>query len=89
MYATVSLGQEGSLSIPAVPSQAIHELEGKLVVFVATENGAFTPREVQVGQESAGWAEILSGLQVGEKIATTGGFLLKSELSKSALEEEE
>jgi cobalt-zinc-cadmium efflux system membrane fusion protein len=89
MYATVSLGQRKSLSTVMAPSQAIQELDGKPVVFVAGENGAFTPREVEIGRESEGWTEILSGLQVSEKIATTGGFLLKSELSRSALQEEE
>jgi cobalt-zinc-cadmium efflux system membrane fusion protein len=89
MYATVSLGQSESLSTVVAPSQAIQDLNGKPVVFVAGENGAFTPREVEIGLESEGWTEILSGLQVGERIATTGGFLLKSELSKSALQEEE
>jgi cobalt-zinc-cadmium efflux system membrane fusion protein len=89
MYATISLGQSESLSIVVAPSQALQDLNGKPVVFVAGENGAFTPREVEIGLESEGWTEILSGLQVGEKIVTTGSFLLKSELSRSALQEEE
>lgn len=89
MYATISLGQSESLSTAAVPSQAIQDLGGKPVVFVAGENGVFTPREVEIGLESGGWTEILSGLQVGERIATAGSFLLKSELAKSALQEEE
>ena len=89
MYATVSLGPDKELSTAAAPSQAIQELDGKLVVFVAGENGSFSPREIEIGRESEGWTEILSGVQVGEKIATTGGFLLKSELSKSALPGEE
>lgn len=89
MYATVSLGRSESVSPVMAPSQAIQDLNGKPVVFVAGENGAFTPREVEIGRESGGWTEILSGLQAGEKIATTGGFLLKSELSRAALQEEE
>jgi len=89
MYATVSLGQGEELSMIVVSSQAIQELGGKPVVFVTENNGVFTPREVEVGVESGGWTEILSGLQAGEKIATAGSFLLKSELAKSALQEEE
>lgn len=89
MYATISLGQSDSLSTVTVPSQAIQDLDGRPVVFVAGENGAFTPREVKIGLEAEGWTEIVSGLQVGEKVATTGSFLLKSEFSKSALQEEE
>ena len=89
MYATVSLGEDKEHAVAAAPSQAIHELDGKLVVFVAGEDGSFTPQAIEIGRESEGWTEILSGVRVGDRIATTGGFLLKSELSKSALQEEE
>jgi hypothetical protein len=44
---------------------------------------------VALGQEADGWVEVRSGLGEGEAVATTGSFLLKSELLKGALAEEE
>lgn len=89
MYTTLSFGEGEPRTTLAVPSQAIQELNGKTVVFIATGTEQFLPREVMLGPEAAGWVEILSGVSSGEKIATAGSFLLKSELSKSATAEEE
>jgi cobalt-zinc-cadmium efflux system membrane fusion protein len=89
MYATLSFGAEESHAVLAVPSQAIQELEGKTVVFVAKEAGQFLVREVTLGLEVEGQVEILTGIAPGEKVVTTGSFLLKSELSKPATDAEE
>jgi len=89
MYATLSFGEGAPQAVLAVPSQAIQELEGKTVVFVAEDAGKFSAREVESGLETEGWVEILAGVTPGEKIVTTGSFLLKSELSKSAANAEE
>lgn len=89
MYATLSFGAGESHTVVAVPSQALQELNDKPVVFVADGKGGFSSREVAVGPESEGWTEILSGLRPGEPVVTTGSFLLKSELSKSTMQEEE
>jgi multidrug efflux pump subunit AcrA (membrane-fusion protein) len=62
----------------------VQELDGKTVVFVAEPQGGFTAKEVTLGTEVDGWIEVLSGVQPGERLVTTGGFLLKSQLSKSA-----
>jgi cobalt-zinc-cadmium efflux system membrane fusion protein len=89
MYATLSFGAGESHAVLAVPSQAIQELEGKTVVFVAKEAGQFLVREVTLGLEVEGQVEILTGIAPGEKVVTTGSFLLKSELSKPATDAEE
>lgn len=89
MYTTLSFGEGEPRAILAVPSQAIQELAGKTVVFVAEDTGKFLPREVTLGSETGGWVEVLSGVRSGETIATAGSFLLKSELTKSAAGAEE
>ena len=89
MYTTLSFGEGEPRTTLAVSSQAIQELNGKTVVFIAADAEKFLPREVRLGPETEGWVEILSGVSLGEKIVTTGSFLLKSELSKSATEAEE
>ena len=83
MYATLSFGESEQHTMLAIPSQSVQELDGKTLVFVAEPQGAFTAKEVILGTEADGWIEVLSGLQPGERLVTAGGFLLKSQLSKS------
>jgi cobalt-zinc-cadmium efflux system membrane fusion protein len=63
----------------AVPRSAVEQVEGKTVVFV--ENGTgFERRNVLIGRSAGDRVEIRGGLNPGERIATQGAFLLKSEL---------
>ena len=70
-----------------VPEEAVQSIGGRDLVFVRTAQG-FQAKPVQVGQRSAGRAEIIGGLSPGQVIATRNAFLLKAELSKSEGEEE-
>ncbi|MGE5359612.1 MAG: efflux RND transporter periplasmic adaptor subunit [Bacteroidales bacterium] len=87
MFITASLGESEPRPIVAVPSQAVHEIDQKTVVFVADASGAFRRREVSVGSDVNGMIEVRAGLKAGERVATTGSFLLKSELLKSTTPE--
>jgi membrane fusion protein, heavy metal efflux system len=71
----------------AVPEDALQELEGKKVLFVTGDGIEFVPRQVALGRSSGGLAEVLSGLEEGERYAVKGAFLLKSELQKGELGE--
>ncbi|HKQ11029.1 MAG TPA: efflux RND transporter periplasmic adaptor subunit [Rhizomicrobium sp.] len=70
-----------------VPDDAIQMVEGRPVIFVRTTEG-FVARPVLTGRPGAGRTEILRGLRTGERIATRNAFVLKSEISKGAGEEE-
>jgi len=48
-------------------------------VFLASDGGRFEPRQVEVGVRVDGWVQILSGLSAGERVVTTGNFLVDSE----------
>lgn len=48
-------------------------------VFVEESEGTFAPRRVETGRVSGGRIEVLSGLQTGDRIVTSGLFLLDSE----------
>jgi RND family efflux transporter MFP subunit len=89
MYAALTLSAGGPREVLAVPSGAIQEIRGRPIVFVRTAEGTFERRDVVVGPEADGWVEVRSGVEEGEPVATTGSFLLKSELLKGALAEEE
>ncbi len=89
MYARVALGESAPRPMVVVPEAAIQEMDGKPWVFVAGEKGRFEKREVALGASSEGLVEVRSGVAAGEKVATIGSFLLKSQvLSASAPAEE-
>jgi cobalt-zinc-cadmium efflux system membrane fusion protein len=70
-----------------VPEDAVQNVGGRNVVFVRTPTG-FKVRPVVIGSRGGGRVTILSGVAVGETIATANAFFLKAELGKGAGEEE-
>ncbi|MCM0079979.1 efflux RND transporter periplasmic adaptor subunit [Geomonas sp. Red32] len=62
-----------------VPSQAVIDTGVRQVVWVEKSAGVFEPREVKVGAKAGDKIQILSGLNVGDKVAATGGYLIDSE----------
>lgn len=89
MYARVSLGESAPRPMVVVPEAAIQEMEGTPYVFVAGEKGRFAKREVALGATSEGLVEVRSGVAAGEKVATAGSFLLKSQLLSASAPAEE
>lgn len=58
----------------AVPSVAVHQLEGQSVVYVAEGSGddiKIVSHPVKTGMEAEGKTQILSGLKVGDKVITS------------------
>jgi Cu(I)/Ag(I) efflux system membrane fusion protein len=78
MYASVSLGADLGLRVQ-VPSAAVVYTGPRRLVFVDLGLGRFGPEEVSVGAESTGMYEVLSGLQPGDQVATSGVFLIAAE----------
>src|ERR1022692_541173 len=80
MFATVELSAELSPSTLLVPDSAILRSGEKNIVFVAKEGGRFEPRTVTIGARSEDdLYQVLSGLSEGERIVTSGQFMLDSE----------
>jgi cobalt-zinc-cadmium efflux system membrane fusion protein len=72
----------------AVPEDALQELDGKKVVFVAENETEFAARQVQMGRSAGGLVEIISGLKEGERYVVKGAFILKSEIKKGEVKDE-
>ena len=53
----------------------------RLLVIVDLGDGRFAPREVTLGREEGGFAEVLHGIEEGESVVTSAQFLLDSEAS--------
>lgn len=89
MFATVELTLAADAPpVLAVPEDAVQDLDGKKVVFVAEGGDEFAARPVQTGRTAGGLVEIVSGLAEGENYAVKGSFILKSELKKGEMTDE-
>jgi RND family efflux transporter MFP subunit len=78
MYGDVELRGGGARKL-MVPQGAVLNSGERQTVFVDRGNGAFESRDVKIGSQTGGRVEILSGLSAGERIVTSGNFLLDSE----------
>ena len=66
----------------AVPRAAVQEVDSQSVVFVRLERGLYEPRQVETGHSSGTQVEVFGNITAGEKVVTTGSFLLKTELER-------
>ena len=89
MFATVELALSADAPpVLAVPEDAVQDLDGKKVVFIAESDAEFAVRQVQAGRTAGGMVEIVSGLKEGDRYAIKGAFILKSEIKKGELVDE-
>lgn len=82
MFATVDIVGEGR-DVLACSREAIHESNGKTVVYVRKPNGDFAKRVVDTGITSGDLVEIREGLRNGDAVVTVGGVLVKTKLLMS------
>jgi Cu(I)/Ag(I) efflux system membrane fusion protein len=69
----------------AVYADAILDTGGEKRVFVDLGNGYFAPRKVETGTRFGDKTEIIQGLTPGERIVTSGVFLIDSETRMRAV----
>lgn len=95
MFATAILrgGQEQDAgaqdSVLVAPSGAVQRMGGGQVVFVPAGPDAYRVVPVEIGRSSVDAVEITSGVTAGTRVVTRGAFILKSELSRESLGEDE
>ena len=80
--------QEGEVALSpslVVPDSAVVRDGEEFLVFVAVGERRYERRDVQTGQKSGGFVEILKGLELGQSVVVEGAFLLKSAASKESL----
>ncbi|OHY62551.1 efflux transporter periplasmic adaptor subunit [Pluralibacter gergoviae] len=87
MYMRVAAQQaQGAPAVLAVPEEAVIATGERSRVIVARDGGRFEAVNVMTGISADGWTEIRRGLQEGERVVTSGQFLIDSEASlRSAL----
>jgi membrane fusion protein, copper/silver efflux system len=80
MFATVQVASELAPSVLLIPDMAVLRSGEKTTVFVVLDGGKFEPRTVALGPEAENdQYQVLRGLSEGERIVTSGQFMLDSE----------
>ena len=91
LYGTARIAVQGVEDEPhvVVPASSVTEIEQRKTVFVRRPDGDFEMRPVKTGKEASGLVALLSGVQPGDEIVSSGVQNLKSIVLKSTLGEEE
>lgn len=78
MYADVKLSSDAG-EVLSIPEAAVIYSGPRRIVFVDAGGDKLAPRLVKVGLKTGGYFEVLSGLEEGELVVTSGNFLLSAE----------
>jgi Cu(I)/Ag(I) efflux system membrane fusion protein len=62
-----------------IPADAVIFSGNRNVVWIKTSDGMFEARNVQIGLKFGDKYQVLSGLNEGDEVAASGGFLIDSE----------
>ncbi len=77
LYAEADVALEHREDIPAIPLQAVNHEGDKTTVFVVDQDGAIVDRPISLGLQTATDAEVISGLNEGEKVLVSDRSGLK------------
>jgi len=84
MYANVKIYGGPREDVIVIPLEALIRTGREERVVLALGDGRFASRKVQAGMESGDWVEIVSGIEPGDAVVTSGQFLIDSEASLKA-----
>ena len=79
MYGDLEIRSTSGHRNVIVPREAVLDRGRRKIVFVNSTEGYVETREVTTGRESGGQIEVMRGLRPGERVVTSGHFLLDSE----------
>ena len=80
MFAKVELTSSGGVKVVTIPARAVLSDADHSRIVVASDDGLYRLRVVQVGPEINGKVRVLEGLKPGERLVTEGGLFLKNEI---------
>lgn len=78
MYGTVQIKIDRGHRL-ALPEGALLDSGTRQLVFLVRGEGLFEPREIKVGPKIGSYYEVHEGLQSGDRVVTSGNFLIDSE----------
>ena len=86
MYVRAAFGALGNMerTVPVVSKDSVQNINGQQVVFAATNDpNVFELRPVRLGSEKDGRYQVISGLQVGDRVVVNGSFAFRAEVLKT------
>jgi cobalt-zinc-cadmium efflux system membrane fusion protein len=82
MFANFTITVGAPVRSPAIPLDGVvREGDGTMTAWVTADRRRFVQRIVKIGEECDGYRQILSGVQVGELVATEGAIFLSNALA--------
>jgi hypothetical protein len=78
MYGDVTIRVQAK-PVLAVPREAVLDSGTRTLAFLDRGDGRFEPRDIKTGRTFGDFTEVIEGLQAGDKIVTSGTFLIDSE----------
>lgn len=85
MFGQARIALRENTEVLSIPQEAVQSDGCCQLAFLRTGENAFAPRKVRLGASANGYVEVLDGLTEGDVIASTGTFLLKTEILKSSI----
>lgn len=89
MFVNVLLPTMRERATIVIPPAAVQEMDGRPTVFVETSANTFQKRAIKTGDAVGGWVPVAEGLAKGDRVVTTGAFMLKSKLNAASIGEGE
>jgi cobalt-zinc-cadmium efflux system membrane fusion protein len=84
-FAEATIGIAPGSNGLVVPRDAVQRFDDVSVVFVRAEKGTYEPRRVEPLRRTKDLVQVRGDLDEGEPVVTTGGFILKTELSRDSI----
>jgi Cu(I)/Ag(I) efflux system membrane fusion protein len=78
MFANVDIKASSGARL-AIPAEAVLDSGLRQIVYVEKQPGVFEMREVKLGVRGETYVEVLSGIRKGERVVSSGNFLIDSE----------
>jgi multidrug efflux pump subunit AcrA (membrane-fusion protein) len=72
MFATISLVTRTRANVPVIPRNSVISTYGSWIAFIVDENNIARRRVVELGIENENHFEVLSGIDIGDRIVTAG-----------------
>ncbi len=81
MFATLQFVAPAGAPVLLIPTEAVIRTGTRTVVMLANDGGTFTPADIETGAVEKGQTVVLRGLQAGQKVVSSGQFLIDSDAS--------
>jgi len=88
MYVDATITIQQKQASLAVKIAAIQKIKNNSVIFIQNKD-SFIPVPVKLGMNDGDYVEVLEGLQAGQRYVSKNSFVLKAELGKSEIEDED